>query len=206
MSKVEIDRIVDNMGMIFGKIDVERPPYDVVARGGDFEVRSYPRITIAKVVADGDGHDNGMFRILAKYIGVFGTALNAEGTKMAMTAPVLSSSKAQAEMKPTILSSKGGAMAFVLPKSFSAATAPVPTDERIKVEDVAARHVAVHTFSGLATESSAAKKAAMLQDSLEKAGYTIKDTGYELARYNPPFTLPFLRTNEIWFSVEIKDE
>jgi hypothetical protein len=65
--------------------------------------------------------------------------------------------------------------------------------------------VAVIYFSGRMTEGLIQKELTRLKKVVETMGYTLKDH-YRLARYNSPFSLPFLRRNEILCSIEDKNE
>ena len=68
--------------------------------------------------------------------------------------------------------------------------------------DVPARLVAVKNFSGSHDYKSAQEIATKFQAELEAYGLECKSRGvWQLARYNPPFTLWFLRTNEIWVDI-----
>mmetsp|Transcript_31121 Transcript_31121/g.65607 ORF Transcript_31121/g.65607 Transcript_31121/m.65607 type:complete len:132 (+) Transcript_31121:174-569(+) len=66
------------------------------------------------------------------------------------------------------------------------------------------RVMAALTFSGSASEDSVHRKLKELQALLSEKGIAMKDGAapkYEVARYNPPWTLPFLRTNEVLIPV-----
>merc|ERR1712166_85324 len=100
----------------------------------DVSLRRLQSHVLAKV-SPNQVEENDMFRILARYIGVFGNPENKDTSKIAMTAPVLSSAND---------------MRFVLPKKFKTKEdAPQPTDTRVELIDVPERMVAVKTFSGL---------------------------------------------------------
>ena len=195
------------MGMIFGKIDVECASHEIIptVTSTDFELRLYHSHVLARVPSN-RAEDNEMFRILARYIGVFGTPENTAPTpqKIAMTAPVLSTPPPPPSqtiaMTAPVLSTTQQDMAFVLPSTFTrAADAPQPTDSRVELVDVEERLVAVHSFSGAVDMAGAQNVASEFKIKLEKLGYKCND--WQLARYNPPFTLWFLRTNEIWMDV-----
>ena len=185
-----------------------------------------------------------MFRILARYIGVFGNPENKDTNKIAMTAPVLSTktSSSKIAMTAPVLSSSANDMRFVLPKKFKTKEdAPQPTDTRVELIDVPERMVAVKTFSGLVSMDQSETMANEFKAALEAQGFICKGTftnlvlefehklqltrinllfslvlfvflfsflilfifvDWMLARYNPPFTLWFLRTNEIWMTVD----
>ena len=183
-----------------------------------------------------------MFRILARYIGVFGNPENKDTNKIAMTAPVLSkTSSSKIAMTAPVLSSAND-MRFVLPKKFKTKEdAPQPTDTRVELIDVPERMVAVKTFSGLISMDQSETMANEFKAALEAQGFICKGkftnlvlefehklqltrinllfslvlfvflfsfliffifVDWMLARYNPPFTLWFLRTNEIWMTVD----
>lgn len=200
------------MGMIFGKIDVECAAHDVLLAGSqaNFAVRRYKPHVIARVRGS-SARDNGMFRLLATYIGVYGTPMNrgmnstsSQPQQIAMTAPVISSVPKQIAMTAPVVSTSENHMAFVLPKEYTSKDmAPKPTDPRVELHDVPERLLAVKTFSGNHDYDSAKTIAIEFQKEIENFGLTCKTRGeWQLARYNPPFTLWWLRTNEIWIDIE----
>ena len=89
-----------NMGMVFGKTGVAEPAYKVLATVNSsgttttlpYEIRQYGQRFVAETeYTTGPGSKDSTsspFRLLARYIGVFGEAENEGGTKMSMTAPV----------------------------------------------------------------------------------------------------------------------
>jgi hypothetical protein len=205
------------MGMVFGKVDVECAAHDTLQlRGGTasaaaagFAVRRYHPHVLARVRRGATVKENQMFGILATYIGVYGTPKNtgagAAPRQIAMTAPVISSVPQQIAMTAPVVSERESDMAFVLPAKYTAgADAPQPTDSRVELVDIPSRLVAVKTFSGSYDYTSSQEIAAKFQAELEDFGLECKSSGaWQLARYNPPFTLWWLRTNEIW--VDIKE-
>merc|ERR1711959_263134 len=98
-----------NMGMVFGKIDVECAKFDIVSEGKDFQVRRYHPAVAAQVKTT---DDNRGFTQLARYIGVFGTPENGSNQAVSMTAPVASTTDT---------------MQFILPSVLSMENAPKPT-------------------------------------------------------------------------------
>jgi hypothetical protein len=108
-----------------------------------------------------------------------------KGETIAMTAPVMQTAADAAWI-----------VRFVMPQTYTLQTLPVPNDARVKVLEVPATQYAVVRFSGLAGESdiadnTAALRAFMQTHQLQAAGEPT------LARYNPPWTLWFLRRNEV---------
>ncbi|WVZ68157.1 hypothetical protein U9M48_017130 [Paspalum notatum var. saurae] len=219
------------MGMVLGKITVETPKHEVLHTGAGYEVRKYPPCVAAELTYDPKewkGDPDGGFTVLANYIGALGKPQNTkpekiamtapvittggEGEKIAMTAPVITTGAAGGEPEPVAMTAPvitdgqqapgKVTMQFLLPSKYTKAEeAPRPTDERVVIREVPERKFGVVRFSGVATDKAVREKAEGLRAALEKDGYTI--TGpFVLARYNPPFTLPPLRTNEVMIPVE----
>jgi len=77
---------------------------------------------------------------------------------------------------------------------------PRPNNAAITIRALPERKVAALTFSGLAGENKTMAKTEVLHAYLNNKGWAAISTP-ELARYNPPWTLPFLRRNEILIEV-----
>lgn len=81
------------MGMVMGKISEEMPAFTVLHKAVSYEVRKYGPSVVAECSYDWEASDGGSpFGVLARYIGVFGTAQNEQkgaSVPIAMTAPVL---------------------------------------------------------------------------------------------------------------------
>ncbi|XP_010262719.1 PREDICTED: heme-binding-like protein At3g10130, chloroplastic [Nelumbo nucifera] len=204
------------MGLVFGKITVETPKFEVLQSSTDYEIRKYSSSVVAEVTYDPSefrGNPDGGFTVLANYIGALGKPQNTKPEKIAMTAPVITqTSETTAEkiaMTAPVVTKNGGdgekkmvAMQFVLPSKYTKAEeAPKPTDERVVIKEEGERKYGVVKFSGMATDKVVEEKVEKLKQSLERDGYKI--TGkFLLARYNPPWTLPPLRRNEVMIPIE----
>ncbi|KAL0844476.1 hypothetical protein Bca101_017722 [Brassica carinata] len=201
------------MGMVFGKIAVETPKHTVVKSGDGYEIREYPPAVAVEVTYDPSefkGDKDGGFMVLAKYIGVFGKPENQKPEKIAMTAPVITKEGEKIAMTAPVVTKEGGGekkkktvtMQFLLPEMYKKAEdAPRPTDERVVIKEEGGRKYGVVTFGGTAVESVVSEKVKKLRRDLERDGFKI--TGdYVLARYNPPWTLPPFKTNEVMIPVE----
>jgi hypothetical protein len=93
-------------------------------------------------------------------------------------------------------------MEFVLPLEMDTIDkAPLPTSDQLTLKQYPKETVAVVYFSGRATVDVIEKQLAFLTQEAAKKGYKLSSQ-YRLARYNSPFSLPFLRRNEILCSVE----
>ena len=185
---------------LFGKGSEEQPTYKIVAKQDNKEIRRYDSYLIAKTTVSGsfkDAQREG-FRILAGYI--FGK--NKSQLKIAMTAPVVQKSESEkiSMTAPVVISpneNKTWTMTFSMPSKFTLETLPVPTDERIKIEKIDGKLVAALTFSGFWNESINAEKALELTEWIKGYQEYQITSSPMFAGYNPPWTLPFLRRNEM---------
>jgi hypothetical protein len=171
--------------------------YEITRRIGKVEIRRYPRIIIAKV----DNSVSDSFGLLFRFI----SGENRQKEKVKMTSPVVSQDSSQEiRMTSPVFSefSTEGYMAFVMPTEFTLETTPQPLDNRVKIEKLPPRAVAVLRFSGSWSENHFKAKTKELLDELSKAGIKTKDGVFAML-YNPPFIPSFLRRNEV--AVEIED-
>ncbi|MBK7657762.1 MAG: heme-binding protein [Betaproteobacteria bacterium] len=186
---------------------IEEPAFDTEKSSGDFEVRRYAPRIVAQAEVEGDlwGASNDGFRVIAGYIFGNNVAVTGGGAeKIAMTAPVTTEPIAGkiAMTAPVTMERTGDAaggryrMHFVMPAQYTMATLPRPKDERVKLLELPPQRMAVVKFSGLSGEGKVKEKTDELlawvkTEGLEAAGPV------QLARYDPPWTLPFLRRNEV---------
>ena len=159
---------------------IEEPAYTVEQawETEQIEIRAYaPRVmAVTGMNEDSDGG----FKVLAGYI--FGG--NAQEQKIAMTAPVQQSMAGEKEM------------AFMMPAEYALEDLPAPEDQRVSFREAPAYTAAVIQFSGWASAEKADENWQQLRRFLIAEGIDI--TGEPtLNQYNPPWTLPFMRRNEI---------
>lgn len=184
---------------------IEEPVYQVVREFADIELRQYAAYTVAEVVVPGPAGEAGnqAFPILAGYI--FGK--NKGERKFAMTAPVTQAAvpvKLEMTAPVTQSAAPGGFLVqFVLPKGVTVASAPEPIDARVKLREVLPRQVAVIRYSGLWSEANYGEHLAKLQAALSAANLTWEGEPV-YSRYNAPLTPWFLRRNEIWLHLAVK--
>lgn len=184
---------------------IEEPAYQILRQTPDFELRRYEPHLLAEVEVRGDFDEVGgeAFRILAGYI--FGD--NQGESRIAMTAPVSQQPvgtriemTAPVSQQPTGAAADTYVVSFVMPARFTLATLPVPSNPRVRLREQPARLMAVHRYSGSWAESGYRKHESRLLDALGAAGLT--PLGQPIyARYNSPFSLPFLRRNEVMVEV-----
>ena len=193
--------------MPFAAQAISEPTYTVVQKTEVFEVRKYDAYLVAEVLVPGPASEAGNqgFSLLGGYI--FGK--NKGERKLEMTAPVTQTPAAQ-PVPPVKLdmtapvtqaAAPGGFLVqFVMPKGYTLATLPEPLDARVKLREVPSKNVAVIRFSGSWSQSLYEEQLQVLRSSLAAAG--MATTGEPvLSRYNSPFSLPFLRRNEIWLNL-----
>jgi hypothetical protein len=181
---------------------IEEAPYTVIKAEGMFELRDYAPQILAEIIVDGDleGAGSKAFRPLFDYISGGNTARSKiamtapvsqeqPGEKIAMTAPV-SQQRAQGEW----------AVSFMMPAAYTMETLPAPLDPRIMLRQIPARRVAAVRYSGFWSEA----KYLLHKEKLERwiAANGLAASGEPVwARYNAPFTLWFLRRNEVLIPV-----
>jgi hypothetical protein len=166
--------------------------YEVINKLDKVEIRRYPKIIIAKV----SNLEPDNFGMLFRFI----SGNNTQKEKVKMTTPVVSQ---EISMTSPVLSdfSNQGYMAFVMPSEFNMETTPLPMDNRIRIEEVPSRLVAVLRFSGGWSEEHFEEKTRELLQELDKAQIKTRGSIFSML-YNPPFTPSFLRRNEVAIEVE----
>lgn len=184
---------INACGVVGGEAAPE-PAFTIVQSATPFEVRDYGELVVVKTTMD-DGSRAAFGRLFdyisgenggAREIAMTAPVLNAssdEGTDIAMTAPVF-----QTE-------GEGREMIFVLTDNFTIDTAPVPNDPAVKLATISSRRMAVAQYSGSlnddAPEWDAKLRAWMAENGMQATGPA------ETAGYNPPWTLPAYRRNEV---------
>ena len=187
----------------------EEPRYEVIKKEEGFEVRRYQPMIIAEVLVTGTLSEasNKGFRQIADFI--FGNnedPVKKQSEKIAMTAPVTMEADTSSKIAmtaPVTMEGAGGAwkMAFVMPSKFTLDTLPKPKNPNITIKQMPAQQVAVVTFSGWVDEEKLAAQTTRLNEWMAKSGLKTSGTA-QLSRYNPPWTLPFWRRNEVWMKLD----
>jgi hypothetical protein len=177
---------------------IEQPVYRVVDQQDNLEIRQYDPYIVAETRVEGafgDAGNEGFMRLL-RYI----TGANQSRTEIGMTAPV--EQRAEGEkiaMTAPVAQVNDGAghwVSFMMPSQFSLETLPQPTDTRIRLRVVPAQTMAVVRYSGFWSETRYRKEEARLREFMAGRGVAAAGEA-RFARYNPPFTPPFMRRNEI---------
>ena len=194
----------------------EEPNYTVLSQMDDFELRRYDKQLVAQTLVSGDQDSASRegFKVLADYIFGNNTAPTGGSSKISMTAPVTmqpnnkksdSESQKIAMTAPVSMQQNDGKwrVQFTMPSKYTMQTLPKPNNPNITITEMPAQTYGVIKFSGLAGSKKVATKTEELQSWMQTQNLTI--TGEpELARYNPPWTLPFLRRNEVMIAYKPK--
>ena len=214
------------MHAFVGAINIETPPYVVINKYEAFETRQYQEQIHAQVsyTAYGDNIFSGAgggFRYLAGYI--FGGNASRKGgnsESVAMTGPVLMKQQETIAMTGPVMMQKnsngnggtgsGGTappmvqMSFVMPSKYkSVSDLPIPDNRKVELITVPPVKLAAIKFSWGMSPAYVASKEKELRENAKLHGVKLSEDPSQIqyAQYNPPWTLPFCRTNEILIPV-----
>ena len=192
-------------GLVMGGVAMgtEEAAYTVEKTEGEFQVRQYAPQVVAETLVEAGLEDAGnqAFRVLFRYI----SGENRTRSKIAMTAPV--GQQRQGEkiaMTAPVSQERAGdrwAVSFMMPSNQTLATLPEPADSKVSLRAVPARRMAVVRYSGVWSQDQYDRHLKGLRDWAAAQGLKVEGEPV-WARYNPPFTLWFLRRNEIWLPVQ----
>ncbi|WP_310785153.1 SOUL family heme-binding protein [Mycobacterium sp. Z3061] len=178
-------QVAEAAGMVVGyRHSIEEPAHTTEKLTRDVELRHYGDRIAAQttVVADEESARNVGFRRLARYI--FGA--NNDREKVAMTAPVAQESRNKGEW----------VIQFFMPSEKTMETLPSPDDGDVELVTVPPSTVAVHKFNGIPSRRAVASHTKQLMDTLGELGFEATDSPAAWF-YDPPWTVPALRRNEI---------
>lgn len=218
--------LLAGVGQLVGiRAGTEQPPYQVVGRVGEAEIRRYAPQIAAEAVVEGpvETARNEGFRRVAGYIfgdnttraSVAMTAPVVQGREagggsqsIAMTSPVVQSRAGQSQsiaMTSPVVQQPAGtetwSIQFIMPSKYTLETLPRPNDPRVRLVEIPARTFAVVRFSGLGRPAAVAEHERALDDALKGSAWRV--TGEAVTwYYDPPWTLPFMRRNEVARPVE----
>jgi hypothetical protein len=203
-----VGQIIDGAGTVVGyRHGTKEPDYSAERLTRTVEIRRYGARIAAEttVAADEAGARNTGFRRLARYI--FGA--NHAHEKIVMTAPVSqqSSTKQGEKIAMTVPVSQASAgdgewvIRFFMPADESLESLPKPDDAEVRLVNVPPQTIAVRRFTGSPTRRAVASQTAELMNTLRDIGFEAVDTPAAWF-YDPPWTVPALRRNEIAVLVE----
>ena len=194
---------------------IEEPKYEVIQVDGPFEIRKYASILVAETVVDGDMDEasNKGFRLIADFI--FGnnqlTDSNAN-SKIAMTAPVTVEPVSQKiamtapvtvepqSSESSMQAAKKWRIHFVMPSQYTLANIPKPKNDAVTLREVPGKYLVVFSYSWLNTMSRVQSKTEEAIEWANRKGLKVIGAP-KLSRYDPPWTLPMFKRNEIMLEV-----
>lgn len=166
--------------------NLEQPAFQVLDTLETVEIRRYDTLVTAATPMSNDDLAGGEeFARLASY--VFGN--NERDEAIGMTTPV----------EIDFQDGQPATMAFSLPSSYTVATAP--NSDGIDVQERPPALYASFAFPGLATNTEVQRALVAIRGALDGSKYNVLD-GYKLLQYNPPYTLPWRRSNAVLVPVE----
>jgi len=180
----------------FALAATEEPKYSVLLKEDAFELRQYAALIVAETAVNGDmdSASSQGFRAIADFI--FGNN-KAPGqntsAKIAMTAPVTVQPRTQ---ENSLREAKDWRVQFVMPSEYTMETLPKPNNQAVQLREVPAQRFAVLRYSGLNTESKVEDKTNELLAWVKSKNWQMVGSP-QLSRYDPPWTLPMWRRNEL---------
>ena len=178
----------------------EQPKYQLLKSHEGFELREYAPRLVAEVVVSGDSRraSNAGFKLLADFI--FGN--NRSSQSIAMTSPVEQTAKESIAMTSPVeqrASQRPGewTVTFTMPAKYTEKSLPEPVNPRVRIRTLPRERFAVSRFSGAPGAKVVEQRKAALVAKVQAVGYKVAPGDPRYARYDPPWTLPALRRNEI---------
>ena len=191
------------VGVLAGPVmsNVEKPDYKVIQSEQNIEIRQYEPMIIAEVEVDGKREDaiRDGFRLLADYI--FGN--NTVQQVISMTAPVQQKENQKIAMTAPVQQQSMGKswrMSFVMPSKYRLDSLPVPNNNRVRLKEILTKKFVVIEFSGTNSNENVTEHENQLMNYIEENQIKINDSP-KYAFYNPPWSLPFLRRNEVMIEI-----
>ncbi|WP_336360863.1 SOUL family heme-binding protein [Haladaptatus sp. ZSTT2] len=184
---------------IYSKRSADRVTYTVQRTVDGVELRSYPEVILAETRAP---NETIAFRRLFEYI----SGENQGAAKLSMTTPVRTHTSALSMTTPPRAATDEElvTMGFYLPREYTPAAVPKPTNPTVSLVVEVPRSLAVRSFSLYATEKRTAREKRALLETLAAHEVEVRGEPF-LLQYNDPWTPPFMRTNEVAVEIAPQD-
>ena len=162
-------------------------------------MRKYQAYIVAEVIVPGPADKAG--NVAFEYLGGYIFGKNKGSKKIDMTAPVAQTpAPIKIDMTAPVAQTavdSGYLVQFTMPRSFTMETLPEPSNPKVKLREIASQTFAVLTYSGSWSQALYEENFARLKKYASEAGLKLEGEPI-FSRYNAPFSLPFMRRNEIW--------
>lgn len=184
----------------------EEPDFQVIESYDQIQIRAYKPMIIAEVEVMGerDVAISQGFRLIANYI--FGnneskTASTKSNEKIKMTVPVIQQQSETISMTAPVMQQQNAninnwLVQFVMPKSYTLKTLPNPNNTKVRLREKDGYKAVVIRFSGSSSARNLQNHLIELKNFVSAHKLNVIG-GPIYAFYNPPWTLPFFRRNEI---------
>lgn len=175
----------------------EEPSYEILVQDDRFEIRQYETMIVAEVSLEGDAKEVSKpgFKLLVDYVFGDNTPQQASSTKdsqkIKMTVPVTREQTADDAWR----------IAFFMPSKWNLNTLPQPNNDAVVLRELPPRTMAAIRFSGRWKEQRYVEKRSELESWLAAKGYSLAGRA-QYAAYNPPWSLPAFRRNEVIIPVQ----
>ncbi len=203
---------------------VEQPTYQALASEGPLELRDYPALIVAETRTTGtrrEALEKG-FRLLADFIFGANTPSAVEpatqtpaGTEtaptdlktsaMEATSVQVSAKSVRIPMTAPVIQQADGAegwlVRFVLPRTLTLETLPRPLSAQVRLMALPPARYVAFRFTGFVDEQKVKDATAAAEAYAKSLGKTPRGEPL-VAFYNPPWTLPFMRRNEVLIEVD----
>ncbi len=181
--------------------NVEQAKYEVVETHGNIQIRDYSPMIVAETEVSGERKEaiKQGFRTIADYI--FGNNLSKQ--KIAMTAPVIQQPSEKIFIAAPATHqemSNQWTVRFMMPSVYTLNTLPKPNNDAVKLKQILGKRFVVIRFSGIAGENSLKEHSDLLIKYIADNHLSIVSQPI-YGFFNPPWTLPFLRRNEVMIEV-----
>lgn len=198
---------------------IEEPKFQVIMTEEQFELRKYSPMLIAETLVQGamDEASSKGFRLIADFIFGNNRGVNQNGSeKIAMTAPVtmepqsaeiamtapvnVEPQSAGATPETNMQSARFWRVNFVMPDRYTMSSVPKPNNQAVKLREIPSKTFVALKFSGFNDIEKVQSKTNEAIDWASKKGLKVVGSP-QLSRYDPPWTLPMFRRNEILIEV-----
>ncbi len=162
-------------------------PFETLMNDGEFSVRNYPQHSELRTEAVGSRLEavNKSFSRLFSYI----QGENWAHAKFSMTTPVIQRPNGASRWSTS----------FYMKQEIE--NLPLPKTSAVRLYSMNSQTVAVVRFSGRPTESSVKEQTALLREWIVDRDLVVIGEPV-IAQYDQPFSIPFLRRNEVHIPIE----
>jgi DNA gyrase inhibitor GyrI len=192
------------LGLLWGALvsHVENAKYTVITAEENIEIRDYPPLIVAEVTTQGPRQEaiKQGFTQLADYI--FGN--NSSKNKISMTAPVTQQDGEKISMTAPVTqqgNENAWTIRFIMPSNYTLDTLPRPNNDKVRIHQIPSARFAVIKFSGTAKTDTISSHENKLKTHIDHKNLK-QLSAPTYAFFNPPWTLPPLRRNEIMIEIQ----